>query len=366
MKITEIQLYRLSIPLQVPFQTALRTVQNIESLVVELHTDTGHIGRGEAPATAVITGDTLPSIAWAVEGVIGPQIIGGNLEALEELLHRVHSSMVHNTSAKAAVDMALYDLHGQRLGAPLWKLMGGYRDVLETDITISVNPVDVMVEDSLRAVEAGYHILKIKVGRDSSQDLERLCRIREAVPRSTRIRVDANQGWPPKEAVRIIRAMEDRGVDAELVEQPVRAADLAGLKFVTDHVLTDILADEAVFSIRDAVEIIRTRAADLINIKLMKTGGLYHAETLCGLAQAYDMRCMIGCMLEGGIAVTAAAHFAAAKRNVRLADLDGPSLGKFNPVQGGASFSGPAIRLPDAPGLGIRQVEGLERIAPAR
>lgn len=358
-RISEIKLFKLAVPLKTPFRTALRTVETMEGLVLSMHTDTGHVGWGEAPATAVITGDTLPSIAWAVEGVIGPRLIGGDVEAREELLHRVHTAMVHNTSAKAALDMALYDLWGQRVGAPLWKLLGGFRDTLETDLTISIGPVDAMVADSLRAVEEGYRILKVKVGRDGAGDLERLCRVREAAP-DARLRVDANQGWTPKEAVRMIRAMEDRGLDVELVEQPVRADDPAGLEFVTSRVLTDILADEAVFSVRDGVEIIRRRAADLINLKLMKTGGLYQAELLCGLAQAHGVGCMMGCMLEGGVAATAAAQFAAAKRNVRLVDLDGPSLGRFNPVQGGARFDGPIIRLPDAPGLGITGVQGLE------
>lgn len=359
-RITEIKLFKLAVPLKTPFRTALRTVETMESLVLAMHTDTGHVGWGEAPATAVITGDTLPSIAWAVEGVIGPQLIGGDVEAREELLHRVHTAMVHNTSAKAAIDMALYDLWGQKLGSPLWKLLGGFRNTLETDLTISAGSPETMAEDSRRAVEEGYRILKVKVGRDSAGDLERLCRIREAVPPGTRLRVDANQGWTPKEAVRMIRAMEDRGLDVELVEQPVGAEDLAGLEFVTSRVLTDILADEAVFSLRDGVEIIRRRAADLINLKLMKTGGLYQAELLCGLAQAHGVGCMMGCMLEGGVAATAAAQFAAAKRNVRLVDLDGPSLGRFNPVQGGARFDGPIIRLPDTPGLGITGVQGLE------
>ena len=256
MRITDIRLFKLAVPLKTPFRTALRTVERMESVIVEVHTDTGYIGRGEAPATAVITGDTLPSIAWAVEGVIGPRLIGGDIEERELLLHRVHTAMVHNTSAKAALDMALYDLYGQHLGIPLWKLLGGFRNTVETDLTISVGTADSMAVDSLRAVEEGYRILKVKVGRDSAGDLDRLRRIREAVPRDIRIRVDANQGWTPKEAVRIIRAMEDQGLEVELVEQPVRADDLEGLRFVTSHVLTDILADEAVFSLRDGVELI--------------------------------------------------------------------------------------------------------------
>ena len=360
MKITEVRLGLISVPLRVPFKTALRSVSSVEDVIVEIHTDTGAVGYGEAPPTGVITGDTTGAIIGAIRDHIAKTIIGRDVDDFEDLMIALNACIQKNTSAKAALDMAVYDLYGQLYGAPLWRLLGGCRRELETDITISANDVDTMVQDSIRAVEEGYRILKVKVGRDSAGDLERLRRIRESVPSGTRLRVDANQGWKPKEAVRMIRMMEDQGLDIELVEQPVRAGDPGGLKFVTDHVLTDILADEAVFSLQDAVEIIRTRAADLINIKLMKTGGIYNALTLCKLAEAYGVGCMIGCMLEGGIAVSAAAHFAGAMQNVRLADLDGPALGRYDPVEGGASFCGRTIRLGDAPGLGIRKVAGLK------
>lgn len=356
MRITDIRLFKLAVPLKTPFRTALRTVERMESVIVEVHTDTGHIGRGEAPATAVITGDTLPSIAWAVEGVIGPRLIGGDIEERESLLHRVHTAMVHNTSAKAALDMALYDLYGQHLGVPLWKLLGGFRNTVETDLTISVGTADSMAADSLRAVEEGYRILKVKVGRDSAGDLDRLRRIREAVPRDIRIRVDANQGWTPKEAVRIIRAMEDMGIEMDLVEQPVKAHDIEGMKFVTSQVYTPVLADESVFSTEDAIRLIQERGADLINIKLMKTGGIYEALKICGIAESYGVECMIGCMLESKIAVSAAAHLAAGKSIITRADLDGPSLCKEDPYTGGPIYERNRILMNESPGLGITQV----------
>ncbi len=359
MKIKDIELYRLSVPLKRPFKTALRTVDAAEALIVKVLTDTEHSGYGEAPPTAVITGDTLESVAGAVERFIKPKLVGMDVSNLEGIMERIETSMVHNTSAKAAVDMAVYDLYGKLYHAPLYRLLGGYRQFLETDVTISLNEVGVMVEDSVRAVEDGYGILKVKVGGGFPADLERVRQIRKAVPPEVRLRVDANQGWTAKESVRIIRAMEEEGLDIELVEQPVRAGDVEGLKFVTDHVATEILADEAVFSVQNAVDIIQLRAADLINIKLMKTGGIYNALKICGLAETYHVSCMIGCMLETNVAITAAAHFAMAKRNVTLVDLDGPALSRYNPVQGGALFDGSRITLTEAPGLGISAIEGL-------
>lgn len=359
MKIKSIELYKLSVPLKKPFKTALRTVNNLEDLVVKIITDTEHVGYGEAPPTAVITGDTIPSVAGAIQHFIAPRLIGMDISNLESVIDAIQSTMVHNTSAKAALDMAVYDLYGKLYGAPLYKILGGYRQSFTSDITISVNDVDTMVRDSVQAVKDGFDILKIKVGNDFSKDFERINEIRKAVPPQVKIRVDANQGWTPKEAVRIIRTMEDKALSIELVEQPVPAKDIDGLKFVTDNVLTDILADEAVFSVRDAVDIIKMHAADLINIKLMKTGGIYNALQICDVAKTFNVGCMIGCMLEANIAVTAAAHFAAAKKNILFADLDGPSLSQYNPVVGGAQFNGGQISLSDAPGLGIVLVDNL-------
>ena len=168
--------------------------------------------------------------------------------------------------------------------------------------------------------------------------------------------MDANQGWTAKEAIRIITAMEDKGLNIDLVEQPVHAHDLDGMRAVTKAVYTPILADESVFSPEDAAEIIRTRAADLLNIKLMKTGGIWQALKICSLAEMYGVECMIGCMLESKLAVSAAAHLAAAKRVITRADLDGPSLCKTDPFTGGPLYENGVIRMTDAPGIGITRV----------
>ena len=358
MKIQDVRLYILRAPLRTPFKTALRTVDRIEDLVVAVETDTGETGWGEAPATAPITGDTLHGIACAVRDHIAPRIRGLEIERLEQATDAVQNALVHNTSAKAAVDIALHDLYGKRWGAPLWSLLGGWRSEVETDVTISLNDPATMERDARQAIQDGFRILKVKVGTDA-EDLRRVEVVRQAAGPDAVIRVDANQGWTPKQAVRLIWEMEARGLEPELVEQPVPAADLEGLKFVTDHVRTDILADEAVFGLRDAVRLIRMRAADRINLKLMKTGGITGAVKICALAEEFGIRCMMGCMLEANVAVTAAAHLAAAKKNISLSDLDGPALCAADPVRGGARFEGGRITLPNAPGLGIARIEGL-------
>ncbi|MBR5509636.1 MAG: dipeptide epimerase [Lachnospiraceae bacterium] len=357
MKITDIRLGMISVPLRVPFKTALRSVSSVEDVIVEIHTDTGAIGYGEAPPTGVITGDTTGAIIGAIQDHIAKTLIGRDIDDFEDLMIALNKCILKNTSAKAAVDMALWDLYGQLYKIPVYKLMGGAKKSITTDITISVNDPDEMVRDSINAIERGYDCLKIKVGKESEKDIARLSAIREAVPKSTLIRIDANQGWTPKEAVRILNGMQDRGLDIEFVEQPVKGHDFEGLKYVTQNSYVPVLADESVFSPEDALKIMQMGAADMVNIKLMKCGGLYNALKIASAAEVYGVECMIGCMLEAKISVNAAVHLACAKQIITKIDLDGPVLCSEDPIIGGAVFNEQLITVSDEPGLGIKGIE---------
>lgn len=357
MRITRVRLGRLSVPLRVPFKTALRSVDSVEDVVVEVHTDAGAIGYGEAPPTGVITGDTTGAIVGAIQDHIGKAILGRDVDDLEDLLQRVQRSIVHNTSAKAAVDMALWDLYGQLHHIPVYKLLGGARQRIVTDITISVNPPEEMARDARDAIGRGYDCLKVKVGANPALDVERLSAVRRAVGDGVCIRIDANQAWRPREAVRILNEMQEKGLAIEFVEQPVKAQDIDGLRYVTEHSDVPVLADESVFSPEDALRIMQTRAADLINIKLMKCGGLTNALKIASAAEVYGVECMIGCMLEAKISVNAAVELACAKRIITKVDLDGPVLCSEDPILGGAVFREKEITVSDEPGLGIKGVE---------
>ena len=356
MKIVDIQMGDISLPLVRPFKTALRTVHSVQDVVVRVLTDQGLVGYGEAPPTAVITGDTRGSILEAIEHYIRPTLLGLDVMDLDTVMARLDGCMAHNTTPKAAVDMALYDLWAKAQGRPLYQLLGAARTGFSTDLTISVNPVDEMVADSVEAVEQGFDILKVKVGKEGLADVERMAAIRAAVGPGVLLRVDANQGWTAEQSVDIIRAMEDRGLDIELVEQPVPAHDVEGMKFVADRVDTAILADESVFSHHDARRLLDMGAADLINIKLMKTGGIHNALKICRLAEEYQVECMIGCMLESRLSVAAAAHLAASQAVITRADLDGPSLCAEDPYTGGPIFQGPRITMSRDPGVGVDHV----------
>lgn len=362
MKITQVKLGMISVPLRVPFKTALRSVESVEDVIVEIHTDTGHIGYGEAPPTGVITGDTTGAIIGALQDHLIKTIKGKDVDDFEDLMKAVNGCILKNTSAKAAVDMALWDLYGQLYKIPVYKLLGGSRKKIVTDITISVNSPDEMARDAVNAIERGYDCLKVKVGSNPSLDVERLSAIRQAIGNDCLLRIDANQAWAPKEAVKLLNQMQEKGLMIEFVEQPVKAHDFDGLKYVTERSYVPVLADESVFSPEDAVKIMQMRAADLVNIKLMKCGGIYNALKIASAAEVYGVECMIGCMLEAKVSVNAAVHLACAKQIITKIDLDGPVLCSEDPVIGGAVFHEKDITVSDEPGLGIEGIEGISYI----
>ena len=359
MKITKIRLGTISVPLRLPFKTALRTVKSVEDIIVEIHTDTGALGYGEAPPTGAVTGHTTGAIIGALKEHIIPSLLGRDIDAFEDLMQLVQTCVVGNSSAKAAADMALWDLYALLYRLPVYKLLGGARKEIVTDITISVNEPEEMARDAANAVERGYDCLKVKVGANPELDVERLRAVRRAAGDDICLRIDANQAWQPRQAVRILNEMQEQGLRLELVEQPVKAYDLEGLKYVTDHSYVPVLADESVFSPRDAMKVLELRAADLINIKLMKCGGIYNALKIASAAEIYGVECMIGCMLEAKISVNAAAELACARKIFTRIDLDGPVLCSEDPILGGARFEEKRITVSDEAGMGIRGVEGL-------
>lgn len=360
MKITDIRFARSVVPLVTPFNTAMRSVDCIDDLIVIIETDQGLLGYGSAPSTPVITGDTHTSIMGAIRQIYLPLLKGRDVEKLSQLTYLVHRTMQGNYSAKAAIEIALYDLWGKLHHKPLYKLLGGGEPTLSTDLTISVDEQDKMLADCELAIAAGFDVLKIKVGKDLAQDIARVKSIYRQVAGRARLRLDVNQGWSAKQTVFAAQQLASQGVELELIEQPVKADDLDGMRYVTQHITTAVMADESAFSPKQVIELITTGAADIINIKLMKTGGLSTAIHIADIASSYHIPCMMGCMLEGNVGVTAAAHLAVAKSTaISLIDLDGPALGQYDPVIGGACFEQATIRLSPGDGLGIESIDGL-------
>lgn len=354
MPITEVRTHRLTADLHTPFRTALRSTTTVDTLVVEIVDDAGNRGFGEAPQVWRVTGESLAGAEAMVTELLRDEVLlGRDPDDLQSLLAAVRRAARGNDGAKAAVDVALHDLAARRLGIPLVRLLGGSRHRVPTDVTLSAGTPHDLTAAATGRLTDGFTVLKVKVGTDAAGDLERVRAVRDTVGDAVTIRLDANQGWSPREAVTVITAIENADLDVELVEQPVPAHDITGLQWVTDRVATPILADEAVFSVRDLVTVIRHRAADMVNVKLAKCGGLGPARTLLELAAAHDMGTTIGSMMESHVGIGAAASLAAAYGTTAVSDLDAAWWISEVPVAGGIRYEGAEVVLPDAPGLGI-------------
>ena len=355
MKITAVKLYTMHIPLITPFKTALRTVDAIDDLIVVLETDDGQRGFGEAPPTAVITGDTIPSVAGGITQFIAPKLIGREVEKFDELHDIIDKAMVHNTTAKAAVEMAVYDLLGKRWNVPLYKLLGGAKCELETDITISVNDVDTMVRDAVTASERGFRILKVKTGLDLATDIRALTLIRNAVGPDVRIRIDANQGYSVETALKALPEFEKLGIDA--AEQFLPWWDFEGAAELKRKNTTSVklMLDESIHNIHDAHRAAKLDCADFYNIKLMKCGGLYYGAQIADIAEEAGVGCMVGCMQENKISIAAGVSLVAAKKAIVEADCDSFMFykGDDDGIAGGFTREGGVFTLLDKPGLGL-------------
>ncbi|MFI7605234.1 mandelate racemase/muconate lactonizing enzyme family protein [Micromonospora sp. NPDC049366] len=356
MTIAAVRTHRLTAPLHTPFVTALRRTTTVDTLVVEVTDTDGRSGFGEAPQVWQVTGASIEGSEACVRQLLGPMLTGRDPDELVARCAEVQRAVVGNEAAKAALDVALHDLAARRLGVPLVRLLGGTALAVPTDVTLAAGEADDLADAARSRHAEGFGVLKLKVGTDAAGDLDRVRAVREAVGPGVRIRLDANQGWTPREAVRVIRGIEDAGLDVELVEQPVARWDLDGLAWVSDRVDVPILADEAVFGVRDLVEVIRRRAADMVNVKLAKCGGLHPARTLLDLAAAHGLGTVVGSMMESGIGIGAAASLVAAYGTTAVSDLDAAWWLATSPVDGGIRYDGATVLLPDVPGLGVASV----------
>jgi o-succinylbenzoate synthase len=360
MTIDRITINENPILLKRPFVTSLRRVDVVESIIVRVETDDGLIGYGETAPTEAITGQSHESILEGL-GVLKEGLTGADLAEFDGTIARLHAMLPDNPNACSAMEIALYDLRAQWAGVPLVEYLGGKVQSLETGITISLGSVESMVTQVHQALDEGYASLKIKLGDDPHADLERIEAIHSAVLGRAHLKLDANQGWSADETIKFLTEMEERGIEVELIEQPLPRADLAGLARVRKHTSVPILVDESVFTLEDTVRVLEAGAADLINIKLDKCGGISQAIKIADLCAEAEIQCMMGCMLEGAVSVGAAAHVAAARPDtITLYDLDAPLLCREEPVIGGVVFGVPEITIPRRAGLGIERILGVD------
>jgi muconate cycloisomerase len=330
-------------------------------VLVTLRGSDGTVGRGEVGR--FFEHETQDSILHFIGRYLGPELIGADALNIVASRERMNNILEGNAWAKSAIEMAIYDLVGRSLGVPVWALLGGsHRDVvpLSSNIGIKETP-EQAVELALEHAHQGFGCVKVKIGEDFKRDTRVLASVREALGPDVAIRVDANQAYTPDEAIRRLRQLEAH--DLLLIEQPVELTDLPGMARVCRAMDTPIMACESAVNPQAVLAIAMHEAADIINVKPGRPGGLYGARKMIDVAEAANLGICIGTMMELGVAPAANLHLAASAKRLNypcdfvgaLAVLVDDILEfPLDPIDG-------ALRVPVGPGLGVEVDE--DRVA---
>ncbi len=352
MRIKGFELSRLSLALTKPFITALRRVDSVTDVIIKVHTDIGLVGYGEACAVRAITGVTDEDVINDLEQTIFPSLLHEEIDP-ETIFKKLYAMNI-SSEAKACVDIALYDLLAKQSRQSLHHYLGSSRSRLQTDLTISVDEPAAMYEETRKALKKGFTILKIKLDHDVDKNIKRLEMINQALTSSHRLRLDPNQSLSLEGCMQMLSLIKTDNI--ECIEQPFGSDDIRSMKTLRDKEILPILADESVFNTKDAKKLLETKSADMLNIKLMKCGGIHEAIAIADLAREYDKECMIGSMLEGPISLLSAVHFGLSQENITMADLDSPLYLEEHPLLEPFHLKQDQINVGDKMGLGIDEI----------
>lgn len=349
MRIIHTGIYKYSIPM-VPFTIATGTMDYAQNLLVRIYTDEGITGIGECSAFPMIAGETQAT-CFEMAKDFARIWKNKNPLAIADRMKELDLFTAGNHTAKSAFDLALYDIAAKAANKPLFQFLGGCRKIIESDLTIGIDTPDKMAATAVEFQQKGVNIIKVKLGKNAQEDIERIKKIREAIGYTTRLRIDANQGWNYDDAALALTALGP--YDIAFCEQPMRTWNDELLPALMAISPIPIMADESVFTHHDAERLIRNKACNYINIKFAKSGGIFEANKINKIAEDHGIACMMGGMLESRVALTAKVHFAMANNNIRFYDLDTCLLGhKVDPVIGGVTYKGMELQLGDAPGIG--------------
>ena len=349
MKITATDIYLFKIPMT-PFTIATGTMYFAQNILIKIHTDEGIIGLGECSAFPMIVGETQLSCYHHAKD-FASFWKGKDPLAMEERLAELQLVIAGNYTIKSAFDMALYDIAAKVANLPLYAYLGGNHKAIESDLTIGIDLPEKMALQAIDFVEQGVKIIKVKLGKNPVEDVERIQQIRKAIGDEIKLRIDANQGWAPDKALKVLEALAPYKI--EFCEQPMHKYYDDQLTALCKAAPIKIMADESVFTHHDARRLIKQKACDSINIKFAKSGGIHEALKIHDLALAHQIPCMMGGMLESRLALSAKMHFAMAKENIKYYDMDTCLLGHLeDPVTGGVQFNGMHLTISDAIGIG--------------
>jgi len=356
MKITRIEAWPVKMTLAEPYQIAYETVDHAVNVFVRLHTDRGPVGCGCAAPDAQITGETPEDVLRVLDGPFREQMVGSDPLRYARLMDPFRRRDDVGPAARAAVDMALFDILGKVTAMPVWKLMGGFRSRMRTSITIGILEERETVRKARDFVARGFTALKLKGGLDVESDIARVLAVRREVGDKIELRFDANQGYDLDRSLRFVEAT--RPARLEILEQPTPKGEQELLGRVTRGASIPVMADESLLTLRDAFRLARRDLVDMINIKLMKVGGIAEALQVNAIARAAGFGVMVGCMDETALGIAAGLHFALARPNVMYADLDGHLDLVDDPTHGAVVLRGGTLFPSEGPGLGLTDFPG--------
>ena len=352
MKIIEIGIGLLNVEMGKAIQTPIGDISAARNVVVQVQTDNGLYGWGEASPMPVITGDSQTS-CYELAKEMARLLLARDPLAIEDNTRVLQSYCKDASTIRSAFDMALYDVSAKRANMPLYQFLGGARRTLITDMTIGIQDSAKATADfAQELVERGFKALKLKTGRADFVDIEHVAAVREVVGDDICIRIDSNQGWDYPQALANLRRLHEFNI--EYSEQPLAAWNIQGHARLRQTSPIPLCADESLFDHHDALKLVQQDSVDYFNIKLAKSGGIAMALKINAIAEAAGIKCMTGCFGESRLGLSAAAHLAMARPNIHFIDLDSAYYFIEDPVVGGMSYkqNGPEIVLPDTPGLG--------------
>ena len=348
-RISSIEIFKADLELKEPFRTSLAEISCANNIIVRVYLQDGLYGTGEARPNPPVTGETQGS-AFIAGKRLSSCLIGKDALDIENRMAELDRHLTKNSALKSAFDIALYDLLGKTADLPLYAVLGGSRRSFWTDNTVSIGLPEVMARKACEYKEQGFKALKVKLGGIPAVDIARIHEIRKMVGIDIPIRIDANQGWNFKQALKILTELEQMNID--YCEQPLVHWDHANMRRLKDRVSIPIMADESLFGPQDAFKLAADGCCDLFNIKLAKSGGIHNGLKINAIGEGAGIACMAGCMTETRLALTAAAHLVSARPNIMFCDLDGHTSMKIDPVSGGAEYKAGEILLPVSPGHG--------------
>ncbi|MFN0108025.1 MAG: mandelate racemase/muconate lactonizing enzyme family protein [Blastocatellia bacterium] len=346
-RIVDVAIFRRDFQLRNPSVVAYEALDVAPNIIVRIELANGLVGWGNAAPDEHVTGETADGVERTLNEKLKPFLIEQDASRIEWLWPQLCQLAPNQPTAVAAVDIALYDLLGKAAGLPLRRLLGNAKDEIETTITLSIEELPTTLARARDFQRQGFRALKIKCGLNVADDIERIRQIRQTVGDQMRLTVDANQGYTVGEVLRALAAVEDCRID--FIEQPVAAKDLEALRDVCRRSPIPVMADESVLNAADVL----ITPAPLVNLKLMKTGGITGALKASAVAEARGIRAMVGCMDESRISMAAAAHFALAMNNVVYADLDGHIDIVDDFAEQGILIEGGLVRTCEGAGLGL-------------